>query len=298
MAMSYPFLGDIYYEVEASYKAGFSGTQLRISDAIQDVRIETGDINTELMSISQASLVAFSKTMVDPTLHIEWVLQPHAGDSLVSNCWTRANCDLDSMSFEIPVNECSGSVVSAFHYLKGCKCKSFNVKASSNENWIISADFSVASLETNLTRTGTKPGALGTAYAAFNTAGDITWTGVTGAYVTQGFDFTVDNNLTDHYDVGSVSKTASIPGAISITGSCDISIDDGGTTHFDEVIAGTDITSLVLNTGITTATYNNGKFTLSGGRFDSSSIDLNTSGGGIISSVPFTFKTLAIAIGT
>ena len=295
MAMSYPFRGDIYYEVEASYKAGFSGTQLRFSDAVQDVRIETGDINTELMSISEPSVIDFSKTMEDPVLHVEWVLQPHTGTSMVSSCYTRTSCDLPSMAIEVPVNEGCGTA--AYYYMKGCKCKSVNAKASSGENWILSADYSVASLEINATRTGTKPGAIGTAYAAFNAAGDITWAGVTGAYVTQGFDFTIDNNLTDYYDVGSASKTESIPGAISITGSCDISIDDGGKTHFDEVIAGTDITSVILNTGLTAA-GTNGKFTLTNGRFDSSSIDINTSGGGIISSVPFTFKGLTLGAGT
>jgi len=298
--LSYPFKGDIYYEVEASYKAGFSGTQLRISDAVQDVRIETGDINTELMSISEPSIIDFSKTMVDPTLHVEWVLQPHTGDSLISNCWSRSttSCNLDSLAFEVAVNACStNSDRDAFYYLTGCRCKSFNVKASKGTNWIVSADFSVASLSINTARQGTKPAAFGTPYATFNIAGDITWAGVTGAYVTEGFDFTVDHNLVDYWDVGNTTKKASIPGAINITGSCDISLDNGGKTQMDEIIASTAITSVIFNTG-QTAAGSNGKFTLKQGRFDSASIDVNLSGGTILSSVPFTFKTLTLAAGT
>ena len=300
MAMSYPFKGDIYYEVEASYKAGFSGTQLCISDAIQDVRIETGDINTELMSISEPSIASYSKTMVDPTLHIEWVLQPHTGDSLVSNCWDRSttSCNLDSLAFEVAANKCStASDKDSFYYLRGCRCKSFNVKASKGTNWILSADFSVASMVINTTKTGTKPAALGTPYATFNVAGDITWAGTTAAYITEGFDFTVDHNLTDYWDVGNTNKKASIPGAISITGSCDISMDDGGKTQIDEIIASTAITSVIFNTG-RTAAGGNGKFTLSKGRFDSASLDLNLSGGTLMSSIPFTFKMLTLAVGT
>lgn len=294
MAMTYPFQGVIYYEVEASYKAGFSGTQLRISDAVQNVRIETGDINTELMTISEASIADFSKTMEDPTLHIEWVLQPNASGSMVSECVERINGELNSMAIEVGTNTSRAS--NAFYYMIGCRCKSVTVSASKGENWIISADFSVASLQVSDTATGSDPVAIGTAYAAFNVAGGITWGGVTGAFVTQSFSFTVDNNLTDYWDVGELAKKEAIPGAIGITGNCDISLDDGGTVHFNEVLDSTAITSMILNTGLTTG--DNGKFTLTNGRFDSTNITCDTSGTGIISSVPFTFKTVVLSTGT
>jgi len=292
--IGYPLSGEIYFEVEASYKAGFSGSQSRFSDVVTDARIETGDINLEFFGITEPSLIDFEKAMEDPTLHIEYVYQPHAGASAVSYFYNRSGCDLDSLAIEVGVSTCSAT--STYYYMIGCKCKSFTVSGSKGEAYTIAADFSVASLQVAGTAMGTDPGAIGTDYATFNNAGSITWSGVTGAYVTESFEFTIDNNITDYYDVGSTKKKAAIPGQRNITGSCDISLDEGGDTHFTEVLAGTDITTVSLNTGCTTGSY--GQFTLNNGRFDSTSIDVNTSSEGIMSSVPFTFKGLTFQAGT
>lgn len=296
-AVGFPFQGLILYQVEPSYAYGFStASDRRISDAVNDVRIETGDVNTALRTISEASVASFSLTMIDPTLHIEWVEQPNTKDSLASYCYNRTLGDLKSLAFEVSVNK--SQTTKAYYNCIGCKCKTLNKSASTGENWIYTADFSVASMWVCAASSAsmTDPGAIGTTYATFNTAGAITWAGVTGAYVTQSMNFTVENNITDYWDVGSTKKKAAIPGGIDITGSCDISLDDGGKVHFDEVLASTDITSIILNTGCTAGSF--GKVTLNKGKFDSTNIDVNTSGEGIISSVPFTFKTLTFATGT
>ena len=295
MAVGFPFQGSILYELETSYKNGFDGgTACRFSDVVTDVRIETGDINRELVSISTPSLVDFSKTQEDPMLHVEWTYQPHTGSSMVSYCINRTAGDLSSFAIEVGAN--TGAGTSAYYRCLGCKCKSFTVSAEQNGNYSISADYSVASLGIYSSATLSDPGAIGTTYAAFNAAGSIEWSGVTGAYVSKAFEFTVDNNITDYWDVGSNAKKCAIPGALSITGSCDISLDDGGETHFDEVIAGTDITHIKLDTGL--ATGNLGEFVLTGARFDSTSINLNTTSEGIFSSVPFTAKGLHFNAGT
>jgi len=292
--LGYPFQGDIYWELETTYKGGFSGTQNRISDAVQDVRIDTGDINQELQSISEPTIIDFSKTMVDPTLHIEWILQP-TEVSLVTYCANRTtDCDLESIAFEVVTNDCRSTT--SYYYLKGCKCKTLTISATQGENYKVTADFSVATVIVSDSASGTSPAAIGTDYAAFNIGGSITWSGVTGAYVTQSMSVTVDNDLKDLYDVGSTSKKAAIPGAKKVTGTCDISLDGGGGTHFNEVIAGTDITSLVFNTGI--GSSNDGKITLEHGRFDNTSIDVNISGDAMMTSVPFTFKDISFSAGT
>jgi len=292
--IGYPLSGVCYFEVEATYGAGFSGSQSRFSDSVIDARIETGDINMELRSISEPSLVGFQKAMVDPTLHIEYIYQPHAGVSAVTYFYTRSGCDLDSMAIEIGASTCSAE--STYYYLTGCKAKSFTVSGTKGDAYKISVDFSVASLGIYGTAQGSDPGAIGTDYAMFSEAGSITWAGVTGAYITESFEFTVDNNLSEYYDVGSTEKVQAIPGARDITGSCDISMDGGGETHFDEVLAATDITSVKLDTGLATGAY--GEFELENGRFDSTNIDLNTSSEGLMSSVPFTFRGLTFNAGT
>jgi len=296
--ISFPFGGDIYYSVETGYGTGLTGTLLHFSDAVTDVRIETGDINTALRTISEPSIADFSRTLVDPMLHLEWVLQPNVND-FEKKLIDRTNCDLDSLAFEVAVNQCS-SGSDTYYYLKGCKCKTFTISASQGENYTCSADFSVSTVTTHTAAQGTPPvSALGTEYAAFNIAGSVTWSSAgtwAGAYVTNSLDVTIDNNIQDLYDVGSKTKKAAIPGAIDVTGSCDLSVDDGGKTFWDDIKMGVDITSVVFNTGLTTG--NCGKITLNNGRFDSHSIDVNTSGEGMISSVPFTFKMMAITTGT
>jgi len=297
MAMGFPFQGLILYQKEPSYNYGFStASTRRISDTVTDVRIETGDMNIKLRSISEPSVQDYSQTMKNPTLHVEWVEQPNASDSLASYCYNRTDGDLHSLAFEVAVNR--HQATSAYYRLAGCKAKTLTKSGSAGEHWTYTADFSVASLSTATASSAsiTDPGAIGTAYATFNTAGAITWAGVTLAYVTQSIDFTVENNLTEYWDVGSTEIKAAIPGALDITGSCDISLDDGGKVHFDEVLANTAITSIILNTGLTTGNF--GKVTLNDGRFDSTNIDVSTGGEGIISSVPFTFKTLTFATGT
>lgn len=292
--LGYPFQGDIWYWIESTYAGATSGPTTRISDAVQNVRIDSGDINKALRSISAPTIVDFSRTLVDPVLHVEWVLQPTT-KSLVTLCNDRSDeCDLPSMRFEVATNLCRST--STYYLMKGCKCRSFTVSASQGENYMVSADFSVATIEAKLAITGVKPAAIGTSYAAFNIGGSITWGGVTGAYVTQSLSVTVNNNLTELYNVGDYEKIGAIPGAKDVTGTCDISLDGGGGIHFNEVIVGTDITSVVFNTGIGTSL--DGKITLTDGRFDSTSVNLDVGGEAMMTSVPFTFKDIEFAVGT
>jgi len=292
--LGYPFQGDIWYWKETHYAGGNSGPTFPISDAVQNVRIDTGDINKSLMTISEPTLADFSKTLVNPTLHIEWILQPDT-QSLVTLCADRTSlCTLPSMCFEVTTNSCQST--SSYYLLKGCVCKTMTISAEQGDNYKVSADFSVATVTVSSSVTGVKPTAIGGDYAAFNIGGSITWGGVTGAYVTQSLSLTIDNDIKELYNVGSTEKIGAIPGAKKVTGTCDISLDGGGGTHFNEVIGGTDITSLEFNTGI--GSSSDGKITLTDGRFDSTSVELDVSGDAMMTSVPFTFKDVTFAAGS
>lgn len=297
MSTSFPLSGDICYSLETSYKGGHGATRYYFSDAVSDVRIGTGDVSVPLWDISSTSIVSFQKALVDPILHIEYWLQPNAATDALYYATTRTACDLGSLAIEAGANLCS-TASKAYYHMYGCKCKNYTISAAKGELWKVSMDFSVGSFWVSTASVTVFPAAIiNKPYAAFNVAGSIAWTGVTGAYITEGFSFTVDNGLNDLSNVGSLSKLESIPGKLSITGTCDISMDIGGYTNFSEVLNATDITSLVLNTGCT-STGGAGKFTLSTGRFDNTEIDINDTGEGIITSVPFKFSTIAIAAGT
>lgn len=294
---SYPLSGDICYSLETTYNGGHGATRYYFSDAVINARIGTGDVNQELMNIDNRGVVSFQLAMIDPVLHVEYYLQPNAATDALYYATDISECDLASIAIEAGANLCSTASKAYFH-MYGCKVKSYTVSAAKGELWKVAMDFSVGSFWVSTATVTSFPAAdISKPYAAFNIAGGITWAGVTGAYATQGFSFTVDNGLNDIYTVGSRSKSASIPGILKITGTCDITMDKGGYTNFSEVLNATDITSLILNTGLTSA-GGAGKFTLSNGRFDSTEIDINTSGEGIITSVPFTFKSIAIAAGT
>ena len=289
--ISYPFQTSIWFEEEASYGSGIAGSnEKRFSDAVNVVRLESGDINKTLRHVGSATVADFSKTLVDPRLHIEFVWQPTSDNKL--NDWiARTNGDIKSFAVEFAVSK-DRSSASSWYECKGCKCDTMNIKSSTGENYIVTMDLSVKSVTTSTSATGSDPGAVGTTYAAFNRAGSITW-GSGDYYVTKSLDVTINNNLNDYWDVGSTAKKACIPGAKDVTGSVDISMDEGGASHWYLVTQGTDLASIKFDAGCDAGTYD--VFTLTNGRFDSTAIEQNVSGEGMFDSVPFTFKDIAFS---
>jgi len=298
----YPFQGGIWYSPEATYKGTPRSTATFISDKVQDVRIDTGDVVRTLRDISSASVCGFVETGGDFTLHVEWVYQPN-DDSLATFCVNRDSAgDLTSLYFEVVANE--DRTNKTYYQCGGCKAKNFNVSARRGEEYIASADFSVGTVWASSAVSVTKPTATiadaqnGTRpYASFNAAGNITFTGGFNAFITDSIDITVENNLSDYWNVGSTSKIASIPGAQDITGSADLSLDQGGLTPWRQIAdLVSDITSLEVNTGRTSGQA--GKITLLTGKYNNLSVDQNVSGNTMMSSIPFTFKKLEFSVGT
>lgn len=290
--MGYPFQGSVYYGEESAYAEGeattLASTLFRFSDAVQVCRLESGDINRTLKHVGLATVADFSKTLVDPRLHLEFIWQPHDNSS-ISDFVNRTNGDINSYCVEFGASE--DRTNSSYYKCEGCKCDSLNISASSGENYMITLDFSVASVVTDTSATGSDPGAYGTDYAAFNRAGSINWTGTSESYyVTNSLDVTINNNLNDYWDVGSTAKQCAIPGAKDVTGSVDISMDKGGAIHWGDVTSGIDITSIKIDSACSGSAYD--VFTIDNARFDSTSIENNVSGEGMFDSVPFTAKDI------
>ena len=291
---TFPFQSSIYYGQEASYASDhtvtLAGTLYRFSDAVNVVRLESGDINKKLRHIGDSRVTDYSLTLVDPKLHVEYVWQPHTG-STISDFVARTLGDLNSFCIEFGASE-DRTNHSVFQ-CEGCVCDTLNIAASQGENYIITQDFSVASVVTDTTATGTDPGAIGTDYAAFNRVGAITW-GTGSYYVTKALNVTIANNLNNYWDVGSTSKKACIPGAKDVTGSVDVSMDEGGAAHWHTVTSGTDIASIEFDADCTTDSYD--VITLNNVRFDSTTIEENVSGEGAFDSVAFTAKDLTFGV--
>lgn len=289
-AIGRPFDGIIVGKVEAAYRgATTSSPTFRISDKVLDVRLDCGERVTPYRDISSPSVCAFISQASDFTLHVEYLLQ--AGDSLASHCINRNdNNDLRSLAFTFGAN--TGGTTKSYYMLRGCKCKTINISATRGEPYKVSCDFSVASVRTSTASSISVP-ARGTTYAVFNQAGGIyknTSTAI--ATITDSVNFTVDNALTDYWASNSKNKTDSVPGAVTVTGNCDVSLDDGGKALWDTVVATSTLTNITVDTG---CGGNWDVFTLVGAIFNSVSVDVNTSGGGMMTSVPFVAKYVTIA---
>jgi hypothetical protein len=289
--IGYPFGGSVWYSIEDSYGGGHAGSQYRFSDAVQVCRLESGDVNKSLRHVGDSRVTDFVKVMVDPRLHVEYIWQPHTGSTISDFIDNRTNCDLNSFTVEFEASGCRPN--SSYYLCKGCKPDSVNISASTGEEYVITIDFSVKSVATSSSSSGSDdPGAIGTTFASFNKAGSITW-GTGSYYVTNSIDITVNNNLNDYWDVGSTDKKASIPGGKDVTGSVDVSMDEGGAIHWGTVAGGTDIASIKFDTACDAGTYD--VITVNNLRFDSTSIEQNVSGEGMFDSVPFTAKDLSIS---
>jgi len=292
-----PFQGECWWAVETQYSAGWtdSSTSYLPSDKVIDCRIETGEIQTPLRGISSPSVCGWTKNNFDPTLHVEWILQPDT-DSLATYCCIRdtSTGSVRSLHFKVGANTDDTSKDSWWN-LDGCVCKTFTISSSRGEPYTCTADFSVATIsKASNCSASDKPSALSGKYASFNYAGSITFTGTQDTvHITDSFDITVENNVTDYYTVGSHNKLAAIAGAVDVTGSCDISLDNGGEAMWDDVIRNQDISSIVIDTGV--ATGADDVWTLTNGKFTSLGVDINISGEGMMSSIPFRFKHITVA---
>jgi hypothetical protein len=298
--IGYGLSGSAWYYVEDTYGEGIPSSEvtLSLSDYIDDVRIETGDVHTPVRGIGDVSVASFMHNPEDETLHVEYKLQ--YGDTLVKDSIYRnlGTCDLQSLAFVIGTSTCSDEV--SYFVPKGVKCKSLTISGSRGEAWQVSADYSVRSTVTYSALAGAggiyssgaspAPASRATDICTFNKGGSITIGGSPIAFITDSFEVTIENNLADYWDVGSELKRWSMPGALNITGSCDISLDAGGAEMWGRIkdSANRNRGNIIINFG------NGCKMTLSGVRFNTGSIDVNTSGEGMMSSVPFTASSVTL----
>jgi len=284
-SLGLPFQGTAWYWVEATYGGGASGTTLPLSCKIQDVRIGIGDRHTSLRGIDNAVVCKLLTQPYDYTLHVEYI--PQHGDTLLTDVIDRTSqCTLQSLAFCVGANtKCSAAADKSYYYMVGCKPKSVKVNSSTGKEWLVSIDFSVKSTTTGTAYTGGPPTALTGQYLYFNYAGSITKDLAAVAYTVETVDVTVSHKITDHWDHDSLVKQYAIEGDMDVEGSIDITLDEGGSSHFAEVVSQTSF-SLVINMGAAGAP----KITIPYCQWKTSEIDINVSGEDMRESAPFTGK--------
>jgi len=287
-----PFQGEIWWYPEDGYGTGtkFSGDfEHSVSSVVEVARMETGDCNRYYRGIDSVYISKATKTNTDRTFHLEYLIQ--ADDELLDYLVDRSVGTVRSLVFEVGAN--TDMTNSTYWQMKGCKCKNVEISGSTGEAWKVSADFSVSSTATNTSSYGSAP-------VTYSTTGDICMFNVGAtiqadsndiAYVTDSFSVSVNHNVQDLWTVGSREKTNVIESALDVTGTADISLDDGGGYHFGDVLDCNAATSVVVETsGVSGAP----KITLTNVRWDSSSIDISPGNEGMMESAPFTAEQIAI----
>ena len=291
MAVGKNFDGSIEYVVEDSYGAGApeNPTMLAVSDFVTNVTIGVGDEHDVLKSITSQNIVDYFKKPRDYTFHVEYIPQD---ETLLDDVITRTNGSLQSLFFDVGVN--TSQTTASYFELSGCKPKTVKIEGKNGDPWKITVDFSVKSVTTSTSAIdvggGSHASSIGSDALTFNVAGSITYGGSSLAYITDSITIDIDNGLVDHFDVGSLTKKDCVEtNPISITGTCDISLDDGGKELWDDIIDGTENT-LIVNMGGSGAP----KLTLTGVRFKNLEISQDVGGGTLIQGVPFTAKTITV----
>lgn len=288
-SLGLPFQGKIWYWVEASYGGGESGSTLPISVKVIDARPGIGSRHKALRGIDSPHVCKLLGQCEDYTFHLEYI--PQDDDTLLDDVVDReADGTLQSLAFCLGTNVLiGGGTDESWYYMVGCKPKTIRVSASTNSEYTIAIDFSVKSTTTDTAKTGNEPSALTGEICAFNIAGSITQDGGAFAYIVNSVDISIDHGLKDYWDHDSVIKQYCVEGELSVTGSVDISLDEGGAMHLAEVLALTEF-DIVVNLAAAGPTI-----TITDAAWDSSEIDVNISGEAMMESAPWTAHSVAVS---
>jgi len=288
-SLGLPFQGEIRYYIESSYGVCGAPTSvgLPISVKVLDARPGVADKHKKLRGIDKPEADILLEQCTDHTFHLEYI--PQVGDTLFEDAVIRdgATCALNSITFYLVTNTCLGSDQTVYK-ICGAKNKSCRVSSSHNTEYMYVMDFSVKSIVTSSTPTGSMPSPLAGDICAFNIAGSIEKDGNPIAYITNSIDVTIDNGIKDRWDHDSLVKQFAIEGELNIEGSVDISLDEGGGDHFAEVLNQADF-DLVISLGGAGAP----EITLENCKWKSSEPDVNISGDDMKESSPFTGTTIA-----
>jgi hypothetical protein len=283
------------YEVESSYGVGSdpSVTGKPISIKVLDAKIGLGDKHKGLRGFDAPEICYLLEQCTDFSFHLEYIVQK--GDTLFEDAVMRSSvdCQLDSIGFYLVTNACSnptGPDATAY-FIIGAVNKSCKVSSSINNEYIYVMDFDVKSIVTDSTPSYSSPSALVGEICAFNIAGSIKdGSGNKLAYITNSIEITIDNGTKNYYDHDSLEKQYAFAGELNISGSCDISLNEGGGKHLSDVLAQNDF-DLVISLGAAGCP----EITLENCKWKSSEIDVNISGDIMKESAPFTGKTISYA---
>lgn len=219
----------------------------RLSDSISDLKVSL-DVGTEgFRSIDSFDVVDFLTKSKKPGYQVTYRLQ--RGDPLIDMLTRKADGTCESYSAEIAQNK---DTTGAKLYLtfEGAK-HDVEINAKANDYIVVTltakAELLVAATAEPNLGTGTREGAIGTAFATYKGA-VVTKGGSAWGAVTEGFSVKVDNGLDWQPQLGSENPAYVYEGARKVSGKGDVFLADAGYAYFGEVDAGT-ASTIVLKCG-------------------------------------------------
>lgn len=278
-----PFRGSLWYWSETTYGDGGSGTTYAISCKVLDARPGINDKHKPLYGIDSPCACHLLEQAEDIVFHLEYI--PQTDDTLIDLV-----VDRDEEGFLQPLAFCIGTNVNiagtdkTYFHLKGCKPKTVRISSSFNNEYIVSVDFSVKSAVTSTSAVGSAPTALTGNFCAFNASGAIQKDDADVAYIVDGIDITFDHGLIDKWDHDTTTKQYCIEGQLAVSGSIDISLDEGGGVHWAEIL-NQDEFDIVVDLA---STAGSPRITLPDCKWKSGEFDVNISSEPMMDSAPFT----------
>lgn len=293
---TYPFMATCNYWRENTYGGGrpaaAATTTFSVSAKIYDIRLDLGNTFKPLRGVSEPSFCSYLSTTSDSTMHLEFVAQDQLSYcSLIYDILSRPSTGtftktVRPLAFYIRSNVTTND---KYLYVKGAVCKTVNGKGSTGGEYIITADFSIASMNwhSGVSMIEGTSAPAGT-YGWFNKSGAVikktSGATVVIANIVDSVDFTVNHNVTDMWNAGNPYKQNAIAGAWDVSGTVGITLDAGGKTFMDNLY--TELTDICINFGFTRYPI----LRLRGARWDGFTVDLNTDGKPMTYPAKFTAK--------
>ena len=256
---------------------------IKFSDHVQSVSISLDPALTEWRDIGDYDAASFVKGLpvygvkVSYLLHIDRKVQH---DDAIER---QSDNSLKSQTIEVSMNRDDSTV--GYFTLTGCKAEDIVVGGEVGQPTMVEITYKALAVarvtaEPSVGSGSRETDALG-ALSTFAT-GSITRGGSALAYVTRRAEFRVSHSLTVHGTDGQVNPKVIFEGPRQVTGSADITIDDGGVTLADAVL---DLTgaSVVFNLGPSTAP----KVTINNAVWERLELPLGVSEGVVLTNVPF-----------
>lgn len=245
-----PFQNSLWYYRQADYDTcpDMDSTSLPVSCEWRVARPGFGSDKhvANFSADSPLSCTLWEQTN-DYVLHLEYV--PQCDDSLISDVLNRTSEGrLKPLAFILGTNKrITPKADKTYYEMCGCKPKTITISASTNNKYVVAIDFSVKSLLTDGDATfitdsitdlaAEAPTALSGNYLGFNVAGQIRdENGNSLAHIVDSFEVTFNHNLDDRGDHDSLEKQYCNEGRYNCEGSFDMSMDEGGGSHWSDVL--------------------------------------------------------------